>query len=537
MNISLNIFLEHILQYQVEGIEEEREKLSFSKVLLLPADSKILLNPQYLYICRLSELIIRNDIPSDITFICLRDRIKDEYETEQLLKHVLIVNVNIDFNLFFIKIQDVFYLIADWITQMHECIIHNKTMQEVLDVSEKVMGNFISISNASLTLLAYTKNIACDDEIGVELVKNGYHQDATVAKFKKCKRFTVWEQEDNIIINTTNTLSKYTYVSKVFKFRNIYFTHVVMTCNNRQLTPGLLDLFKILLNNLAIYIELDWKKMDSNHRTYDSLISDLIENKNMRIETIQDRAKYLGISLTGLFEVLLIPIEQKDNLPVGRLAQDMITIFPLAKTVYYNLNLVVLNAKATNQSEFLSKIDRIMEKYQVHCGISAEFYSLLDISTAYTQAKIAAGFYLTKAYNLAKLLKSDCTRCLLFEDYYIYYLWGIKKECCQKFDKCYGIFNSCQCNRALEKLYQYDKKHHTDNYQLLYNYLINERKARETAEIMHMHRNNIIYRIKKIEEITGIDLNDASVRIKLFFAYIMTFNYDYSTNNPKLLTI
>jgi DNA-binding PucR family transcriptional regulator len=73
--------------------------------------------------------------------------------------------------------------------------------------------------------------------------------------------------------------------------------------------------------------------------------------------------------------------------------------------------------------------------------------------------------------------------------------------------------------RALDKLSENDSKRGTNNFELLYAYLINERKASETAQIMHMHRNNVIYRIGKICEMTGLDLSDPDVRLRLMLCY------------------
>ena len=119
MKFSLNIILEKLSQsqYDFEGIATNRENLSFSRVLLLPSSGT--LNPDYLYICRLSELVKRWDIPANIVCISLRNRLKDEKETETFLKHVIIVNVNIDFHFFFDEIQDIVYSISDWIDPGH----------------------------------------------------------------------------------------------------------------------------------------------------------------------------------------------------------------------------------------------------------------------------------------------------------------------------------------------------------------------------------------------------------------------------------
>lgn len=59
----------------------------------------------------------------------------------------------------------------------------------------------------------------------------------------------------------------------------------------------------------------------------------------------------------------------------------------------------------------------------------------------------------------------------------------------------------------------------TDNYTFLYEYLMNERRAFVVAEKLHMHRNNVKYRIDRIEELFGIDTDDPALRFDVLIAY------------------
>ena len=61
----------------------------------------------------------------------------------------------------------------------------------------------------------------------------------------------------------------------------------------------------------------------------------------------------------------------------------------------------------------------------------------------------------------------------------------------------------------------------TNNCEVLYTYLLNERRATETANSLHMHRNNVVYRINRIEEMLGISLDDKTTRLNLTMSYLM----------------
>ena len=75
---------------------------------------------------------------------------------------------------------------------------------------------------------------------------------------------------------------------------------------------------------------------------------------------------------------------------------------------------------------------------------------------------------------------------------------------------------------AAEKLKQYDAAAGTEYYRTLAVYLLQERDQTKTAEILCIHRNTLIYRIKKIESLINTDLDDARNRFALLLSFFIT---------------
>jgi purine catabolism regulator len=65
------------------------------------------------------------------------------------------------------------------------------------------------------------------------------------------------------------------------------------------------------------------------------------------------------------------------------------------------------------------------------------------------------------------------------------------------------------------KIKLYDSQNNMNLMETLEHYFASDGNLRNTAEALHMHKNSVIYRIKKIEEITGLDLRDAEDRFNL----------------------
>lgn len=79
-------------------------------------------------------------------------------------------------------------------------------------------------------------------------------------------------------------------VSKVFKFHNTYFAHVVMVCDHKPLTAGLVDRFRILLDILQFYVEREWENKAACDHVYDSFLSDLLDGKLTSRSAMEERA-------------------------------------------------------------------------------------------------------------------------------------------------------------------------------------------------------------------------------------------------------
>ena len=71
-------------------------------------------------------------------------------------------------------------------------------------------------------------------------------------------------------------------------------------------------------------------------------------------------------------------------------------------------------------------------------------------------------------------------------------------------------------NPVLKKLRKYDREHNGDLLQTLEVFLNNDSNVKEAADLLHIHVNTLTYRLKRIAEIGGIDLNNADQKVTLY---------------------
>ncbi|MGD6940440.1 PucR family transcriptional regulator [Cytobacillus gottheilii] len=69
---------------------------------------------------------------------------------------------------------------------------------------------------------------------------------------------------------------------------------------------------------------------------------------------------------------------------------------------------------------------------------------------------------------------------------------------------------------ALEELQNYDQEHKTMLLQTLESYINYDSNVNDTAKKLHVHVNTLTYRLKRITEISGIDLKNTNQKVSLF---------------------
>jgi len=136
-------------------------------------------------------------------------------------------------------------------------------------------------------------------------------------------------------------------------------------------------------------------------------------------------------------------------------------------------------------------------KFNAHCGVSNSFENLLDIGDYKIQA--------ADAMCIGKRLDVH-SRIHFYKDYYLPAILMPRIN---------EMPRNNYISPVIEKLREYDKKHSTDFLDTLKVYIRNLCSTSDSAAQLHIHRNSFLYRINKIEEITGVDLREYHMFIHL----------------------
>lgn len=82
-------------------------------------------------------------------------------------------------------------------------------------------------------------------------------------------------------------------------------------------------------------------------------------------------------------------------------------------------------------------------------------------------------------------------------------------------------------------LWRLDKETGSENFRTLFEFLLSGSNYTNAAKELHLHRNSLIYRISRIEELIGSSLNDPDNCRLLLYSCMLVGNLRVDIDRPK----
>ena len=141
------------------------------------------------------------------------------------------------------------------------------------------------------------------------------------------------------------------------------------------------------------------------------------------------------------------------------------------------------------------------EEMKVQVGLSRGFTGIADFRTAFIEAREALSF--GKAYGIMENVF----------DYGNYTLFMIFRAASMREDLMTYV------EPSLREIIEYDEKENAHLRETLQVFVMSGCSIKDTAGYLYLHRNTVIYRIRKIQELTGIDITDIRMRLRMLISF------------------
>lgn len=424
------------------------------------------------------------------------------------------------------KLEDILISENRFYTDVYQMIheINRKpTIESALETLSRYIPFPIFIIDPSFKLIAKTHHEDVDDIVWKDLQKYGSFSYESFLQSKVEKRFEqmvsardllyVCPSERSQVIERTQSDLQILPLDKTelsvprlivnLQIKNQTIAHISILEYDGAFHPyhfRMAQAFKNYLNG-TLQISSGIRRIRS---ITDSFLSDLLNNVTMSDEFFHARKQIANWKDSEEYYVLSISSSTcgyKELLPLHGLLQSLI---PNGRSILQDDRLIFLiskNKEHWNSQDRIKKIRSILKDNNLYGGLSYPFNNLRKVPIA-----------LEQAVSTAELIEKTDPRMLLgeFADFASLY---VLSESTRKI-KLEDIVHP-----ALKILIDYDREKNADLLITLRSFVYCLNNYSRTAEELNVHRNTLDYRIKRICEMTGLDLADEKVIRNLFTSF------------------
>jgi sugar diacid utilization regulator len=507
MKLPLEFIIEHLKKLNL-NVETHltNQKLWTKGVKLFPADKEGL-NPEYLYFGTPEDLQCSYDCI--ILVIVFLDSI-----TECIHDNYIILHTKRTLPSIFNELLGLYAWFQNWELQLEQSLSQNLGPQHLLDLSEPAFGNPIVITDPALKCLASTSAFDTDDIVFSELLSFGYITQHTFDTLKSHDYFTPDHYSGETLILPPSSIKKYTTTFLAVLDGGVESYLILMLFYNYDYSPGVMQLFLYFQEKLISSLKRNLRK-NLNYRTqYEFFVIDLLERRCTELSEIEERSQCFEFACP--YHSIVIRLVHDTDMYRKHAHLTLSLLFPYTKPVLFQDSIVIytnLKFSKNNQnietSTFLSHLTTFLNRTDAYAGISNQFRSYADITKSYHQSEVALsiGKALIQQSHLSNFKGQ---RIFCYFDLWLYQLIDVSHH---------SLFTYELCSDLFLEILEYDKNHQTNYLKILQVYLTNERNYTRTAADLYMHRNNVIYHIKRICELFNVDLNNPDLRLQLLLSY------------------
>lgn len=398
-----------------------------------------------------------------------------------------------------------------------EIIIEGQGIEEVMEAIYENVGNPI-VLNLKLSNQVFPYFNDLENDLAQEILKDAESfYESSDCKYEQKKLY-----EDKILI-------KDKFITRVVMpivLKNHVYGHIFAWSLNTSLGSFELSIIELASTTIALIVlqELSVKEVEIRYRSefFEDLISTDIKRKKKALE----RAHFFNLNPEDYYvvEVMSFKLKVEDENEDGNYFEDLKdyanNIVKIAEEIMEYLDLRGIVSAKFNGVQILLGLDKVTRIDERIKEFNQRFYNTLKERFRNMEIRIGVGRVykgLAKANkSFSDALKTIRTgKALTDKEIITFNELGIFKILCQDFlvEELEDFYKT-----TLKPLVDYDEKRSTELVKTLEAYFTCNGNLTKMSENLYTHYNTVLYRINRIKEITGLNLDDPNDRLNLEIA-------------------
>lgn len=372
-------------------------------------------------------------------------------------------------------------------------------------VAHTFLGNPVTICDTSFSIIAASPEVKDTNNLEE---KNGrlYLKDPL---FQNMSDRHIIEHIYSSCAPYLTTLDDYPY-QWVFESIRIHHAVVGYVCVRgtvREFTEDDLEFIDVFSQMISIEMQKDSSYRHPTGLKYEYFLTELLEGRFDRTEYIISHLIQLGRRQMPFYTVLLLTFtgQSRQQRQYKNYFEQLLSLLPNCMVVLFRGDLVVLlpsDSETILNETCRNRFGAFLQLNHMRVFISHPYSDIAKSSIYYRQVKELSVLY-------EKSAPSE-------EQYFIFYeTWFLEHGFYQYDDP--GLLGA-SVHPVITRMVEYDRTANTEYARTLRLYLMENRNALAAAGKLHIHKSTFFYRLGKMADLFGIDINDG----------LALFTYEYS---------
>ena len=371
-------------------------------------------------------------------------------------------------------------------------------LKRILDIGYKMLGNPILVTDKSWKVITMTDMVNIpDDRDWTEFLESGTLPADAVATGIKTNLADRIEQSGEPFIWKSDDMTYPRLFSKV-KVHDKSIATLSVVGFHKPVSEDDYPMMEILSNAVAAEMQKDQFRQYARGLLYEDFLWNLLDGRLTDPETVSERIKRLNIGIRENIYVFVFDLSEYDSkqFSLTYMRDVLEKMISGGRAIIYDNKIVITTSFARARDIFKTELENLsafLKTYNIRCGISRRCMQPAELRFYYRQA--------LDAMRIGTHVDHD----RYIYPYGEYAVYHIAQICVDNG----GVKRFC--HPALEALIRHDGEYGTHFTDSLYTYICESKNITNTAAALHLHRNTLVYHLRRIEEITDISLSDYHV--------------------------
>lgn len=375
--------------------------------------------------------------------------------------------------------------------ELAQMAMGEKKMGCIINAAATLLGNALILVDLGQKVLAYSTNYEIMDPLWAQNIERGYCSYEFVQKVRNSKHMQEWSRRGNEIQLITlpgdmqpKLVARIVHGGHVAGAVVMIEHHTPIARSHKRLLP--------LVGRLLFDVHYRNSDTGGTHESfYSAILYNLLDEPN--ISNTMEYITMSKIDFPAKMQVVVARfVRRMENRYIKRtFSMELERIFPKGYSVQYKSYIGILVPDVSEKQA--QELARLAVNEDVSIGVSWPFSNIAEFKRHFNQAVSS----IKQAQRFGR-----ANEVFDYSDFHYY-------------DLLYNYTGKIPlkhyCHPALRVLREYDKANNTELYVTLRTYLEHKNNLRATAEALFIHRNTLVYRINRINELLKLDLGNINV--------------------------